>query len=137
MITLPYQRHALNQADALYRPFLWLDLTGPGGQARVQGIVDSGADFSCLPLGYAQILGYPPESLQEFQGSQVQGAMTFYRATQPLSALLPSDSQDGAFQLHPNFVANAEMILWGRLDFFQTWGVGFSEPAKQFTLMRL
>jgi hypothetical protein len=136
MITLPYQRHAFNQEDALARPFLWLDLTGPGGSVRTQGIIDSGADFSCLPYGYAELLGYGAADLAPFQGSQVQGEMTFYRANVTTRALLPGDTADRAFDLAPNFVKNAEMILWGRLDFFRAWGIAFDERGQRFTLVR-
>jgi len=98
--------------------------------------VDSGADFSCLPYGYVSLLGYQLHDLTPFQGSQVQGSMTFYRADAPIRALLPGDMEDRAFELHPNFVQNAEMILWGRLDFFQVFTVVINEPAQQLILVR-
>lgn len=118
------------------RPFLWLDLVGPNGSVRTQGIVDSGADFSCLPYGYASLLGYQPADLTELQGTQVQGAMTLYRAATPIRALLPGDMPRNTFELHPNFVENADMILWGRLDFFRVFSVVFTETMQQFTLVR-
>jgi hypothetical protein len=98
-------------------------------------LVDSGADLSCLPYGYAELLGYDDGDLTEYQGTQAQGAMSMYRAAIPIEAQLPGDTRP--FELHPSFIANGEMVLWGRLDLFRVFNVSFSETAQNFALIRV
>jgi len=54
-LVVPYRELGFGGA----RPYLFLHVTGLNGRDRViPGLVDSGADSSVLPAGYAPILGY-------------------------------------------------------------------------------
>lgn len=130
-LTLAYRRGA----DGGARPYLILDVQGPAGATRVDGVVDSGADISSLPYEYAAALGYQPADLEESTGTQASGTITYHRAAAPLVAWLPA-AQMWAFALHPSFVEGAEMALWGRADFFRAWHVSISEPSQQFRIVR-
>ncbi len=136
-VTLPYTlQHPINPKNALARPLLWLDVFGPGGLVRAQGIVDSGADRTSFPLPYGALLGYGSD-VEEKDGRQAGGGMTYYepKPGKVCHAQLPGDPH-GPFPIQPIFVVGAQMILWGRLDFFRAWGVAFSETAQQFTIVR-
>ena len=53
--TLPY-RDVLGHG---HRPYLALQITGVNGRSgAVWGLVDSGADSSCLPLDFARLMDY-------------------------------------------------------------------------------
>src|SRR5690348_4647890 len=85
-VTLPYS----TGADDHPRPFLWLIVRGPrGAEELVQFLIDTGADFSVLPLGYASLLGYEPEELTLEEGNQVKGKVSFFRPADPMRAILP------------------------------------------------
>ena len=43
------------------RPYLVLHVTGPSGASgAIVGVVDSGADSTCLPFSYGSLMGYGP-----------------------------------------------------------------------------
>jgi hypothetical protein len=133
-LTLPYRPGA----DGRPRPLLWIDVHGPSATELVPGLIDSGADYSCFPLGYAPLLGYQASDLALEHGSQVGGAIDFRRAEDPMTAYIAGDAdREFGFEVHPNFVEGADMILLGRLDFMMSWIVVIDEPAKEFTLIRV
>jgi hypothetical protein len=64
------------------RPYLVLSVTGINGQTGlVAGLIDSGADNTVFPAGYAPLMGYTGESLVTVQGTQVGGSVTLRNAT--------------------------------------------------------
>lgn len=64
------------------RPFLVLTVTGPGGaKGAIAGLIDSGADGTVLPAGYASLMGYMAADLIAEQGTQVGGSVTMWQAT--------------------------------------------------------
>lgn len=120
--------------DDVLRPYLWLVLVGPNGsEVLLQGLIDSGADYSCVPLEYAARLGYAPAEGSFGEGTQLRGTIDFWRARDPLHAYLPGD-RTMTFELYPHFVDGAEVTLWGRLDFMGTWEVVISQPRQTFTM---
>jgi hypothetical protein len=102
----------------------------------LRGLIDSGADYSCVPYEYAALLGYSDADMRQEQGGQVQGQVMFWRAPAPLMAMLPGDPEH-SFELHPNFVENSDMTLWGPMDFFRAWHVILTEASQQFSLMKI
>src|SRR5438132_9779777 len=75
------------QAGDQPRPYLVLELTGINGTSgRVPGIVDTGADGTSLPLGYASLMGYTPATLTLETFGQADGTAQGYRAQQPSKA---------------------------------------------------
>lgn len=63
-LVVPYSELGFGGA----RPYLFLQVTGLDGRGRtIPGLIDSGADNSVLPAGYAPIMGY--------SGATVPGAI--------------------------------------------------------------
>lgn len=111
-----------------------MTLVGINGRSgNVIGIVDSGADASCLPFDYATLMGYTVETLHEEAFLQVGGSATAYRATEPCSAFVP-EIPEVVVEMYPLFVRGAEMILWGRTDFMAEFDVRLMEKAQVFTI---
>lgn len=129
--TVPYRDAFQNGV----RPYLTLHLTGPTGlSGDVVGLVDSGADRTCLPLGFATLMGYRAEDLEQEQGQQVSGTMDMWNARMPSPAYVVGLAEI-TFELWPSFVLG-DTVLWGRSDFFRAFVVGFDEPEQHFTLTR-
>lgn len=107
---------------------------GPGeGNIMIPGLIDTGADTSILPFGYASLLGYTTNSLRTSQAQQVQGLADVYEATEPSSAWIPGAPQD-TFMMLPIFIQGALNALWGRRDFLQAFPVAFFESRKEFVV---
>lgn len=82
-LVVPYSELGFGGA----RPYLFLQVTGLDGRGRtIPGLIDSGADNSVLPAGYAPIMGYSGANLAFVQGSQVSGSVTLRCATKPAAA---------------------------------------------------
>lgn len=118
------------------RPYLVLNVTGPTGVTQtIIGLVDSGADMTSLPMGFATLLGYTSGDLDLQQGTQANGVMNMWVANKPCTAIVP-ELPDPVFEVTPCFLAGSQSPLWGRCDLFQAFGVGFDEQAQAFTLSR-
>lgn len=118
------------------RPYLFLHVTGLDGRGRViPGLIDSGADRSVLPAGYAPIMGYSGADLAFVQGSQVSGSVTLRRATTPAAAYVP-EFPDLIFDMAPFFVDGCQHALWGRADLMRHFDVTIMERLQQFSLTR-
>lgn len=116
------------------RPFLVLTVTGPTGvKGPIAGLIDSGADGTVLPAGYASLMGYSAADLVAEQGTQVGGSVTMWQATKPSRALVP-EMADIVFDLHPCFVHGCQTALWGRKDLMNHFDVAIMERRKQFSL---
>lgn len=118
--------------DGRPRPYLDLLLgreTPP--QRPVQGLLDTGADVSCLPSEYAAILGLTPQDL-EHQATARHEQPLVDQSIPPIFAQLPGD-RERTFELRPIFLPDTPQILWGR-DLMQFYTVSFAEREQQFTL---
>jgi hypothetical protein len=108
--------------------------TGPNGESgAIMGIVDSGADTTSLPMGYASLMGYDPSMLVEETFNQVSGTGTAYRATVPCTAVVP-EIPDIEVELFPQFVLGSDLALWGRMDFMKRFEVTIQEFNQNFTI---
>jgi hypothetical protein len=59
------------------RPYLVLHVTGiNGASGLIPGLLDTGADSTVLPAGYAPLMGYTASDLETKQGTQVGGSVT-------------------------------------------------------------
>jgi hypothetical protein len=116
------------------RPFLTLHLTGPNGHGEaLPGLVDSGADFSCLPTSTARLLGYTRKTLRERDIRQIDGVVEALQATVPITAYVLGLSSM-TFELMPLFIRDCQP-LWGRSDFFRAFrSVAFDEGTPQLVL---
>lgn len=57
------------------RPYLVLSVTGVNGQTGlVAGLIDSGADNTVLPAGYAPLMGYTGDSLVTVKAPRLAAA---------------------------------------------------------------
>jgi hypothetical protein len=121
-----------------YRPYLVLTVTGPDGSKRgpIAGLIDTGADGTVLPSGYAPLMGYTVADIVAEQGTQVGGSVTMWRATRPSQAYIP-ELPDVVFAFNPCFVQGCQIPLWGRSDLMQHFDVTIMERHKQFSLTRV
>ncbi|HEV2944374.1 MAG TPA: hypothetical protein VGX26_04600 [Solirubrobacteraceae bacterium] len=116
------------------RPFLILNVTGPGGaKGPIAGLIDTGADGTVLPAGYAPLMGYSPADIAAQQGAGVGGSVTMHQATKPSKAVIP-EIPDFEFEINPCFVEGCQIALWGRKDLMQHFDVKIMERKKQFAL---
>jgi hypothetical protein len=127
---LPYR----NAFGTGHRPYLALHVTAPTGRhGAVVGLIDSGADATSLPFGYAALMGYQPDQLEKREAGQAAGTMDIWVARVPCEAFVIG-LPDVVFDLWPCFVDGGRSVLWGRRDFFRTFGVVFEESARTFAL---
>lgn len=119
------------------RPFLVLTITGPGGaKGPIPGLIDTGADGTVLPAGYAPLMGYSPADIAAQQGAGVGGSVTMHQATKPSTASIP-EMPDFEFEINPCFVDGCQIALWGRKDLMQHFEIKIMERRKQFSLARV
>jgi hypothetical protein len=96
----------------------------------VLGLVDSGADDSCFPDGYAPLMGFADSDLESFAGTQAGGEAIFRCAKQSVEAWLP-EMPERRIKFQPTFIGGRQ-ALWGRGDFFAAFRVSFDEPGESF-----
>jgi hypothetical protein len=115
------------------RPYLALRLTGiNGASGRVTGLIDSGADITQLPLGYASLMGYDGTTLEPMTVGTAAAPTQVLRATRPCAAYLLG-LPEVQLSLLPVFSASP-YVLWGRTDFMATFTVTIDEKKQRFTL---
>ncbi len=89
------------------RPYLALHVTGINGTSgRIVGLLDTGADTTLLPLGYASLMGYGPQTLTAATVGTAGAPADAHRADVPCAAQVVGIG-DVALELHPVFVASA------------------------------
>lgn len=116
------------------RPYLVLHVTGINGQSGlIPGLLDTGADSTVLPAGYAPLMGYTGADLQTVPGTQVSGSVTLRNATKPSSAYIP-EMPGLVFDVMPCFVHGCQNALWGRADLMQHFDITLMERKQQFSL---
>lgn len=116
------------------RPYLWLDLRGPNGQSGpVFGLVDTGADVSVLPSGYASLMGYGPSDLDTEQIHGVGGDVDAFRPKVPATANVLG-IENYTFDMSPMFLSGSD-VLWGRADFMKHFSVLVEEDALELSLL--
>lgn len=116
------------------RPYLRLFLTGPSGPPLpTPGLLDTGADWTVLPIELADLLGHPWPALRSGRVEQPSGSLTAWRSRLSTRAVLP-DLPDQPFELDPLFVPGVRYLLWGRQDFLRAWDVLVSERRRRFEL---
>jgi hypothetical protein len=119
------------------RPYLVMDMTGPNGKmGKVWGLVDSGADITSLPYGFASLMGYTVADLQPRMGTQAGGNLVCHLALKPCHAVV-LEIPDLVIEMHPVFVEGSQAPLWGRGDFMRHFGVTIMELQQSFVITRL
>jgi hypothetical protein len=119
----------------LPRPYLMMYVQGADGRGRtVTGIVDSGADSTSFPFDYAALFGYDATSLREEAFIHAGGAGIAYMALHPCKAHVP-EIPDVVFDIYPQFIRGAQMVLWGRRDFMRTFDVTIQEADQRFIVV--
>jgi hypothetical protein len=98
----------------------------------VRALVDSGADFSILPMGYASYLGVDINVCEEQPCTTAGGSGTVFVHPIPLEAEI--QAMNIRFAMKSAFTEYANTILLGRADFFKRFLVTLDEPAQTFTL---
>lgn len=121
-----------SEGDA--RPYLLLHVgafAGPGG--NIWGLLDTGADVTCLPLAYASLIGYRADQLESAKSGSASGPMTTWRSLVPVHAELVGAAGQH-FEMWPSFAEGLDVPLWGRRDVLLAFPTLFDEAAKTFTL---
>jgi hypothetical protein len=130
-LLIPYRELGFGGA----RPYLFLHVAGLDGRGRtIPGLIDSGADSSVLPAGYAPLLGYGRADLDRVEGSQVGGSVALLRAIRPSTAYIP-EFPELAFEMAPFFVHGCQHALWGRADLMRHFDITISERRQQYLLV--
>jgi hypothetical protein len=118
------------------RPYLAFDVTGINGESgRIMGLLDSGADTTALPAGYAALMGYQAAQLERIEVGTATGSGHGWRALQPCTATVVGATPPAlTLSLHPTFVETASP-LWGRGDVMHMFvAVAIEDAAQRFTL---
>jgi len=116
------------------RPYLTLMLIGINQQrGNVIGLVDSGADTTQLPLGYASLMGYDQTTLSTSQIGTAGAVTQVFQAKQPCEAFVVGLA-GVVFKLAPVFSPSSPYVLWGRSDFMAAFGVSIYEARQEFEL---
>jgi hypothetical protein len=114
------------------RPYVVLQLTGLNGRGGpVIGLIDSGADMTQLPIGYASLMGYGADQLEQITIGTAGSAAEAFRAKVPCTAVVVGIPQV-SIDLKPVFSASSSYVLWGRTDFMATFGVTIMEKSQEF-----
>ncbi len=109
-------------------------VTGTNGQGSpVLGIVDSGADSTCFPYGYASLMGYDPSTLNPQTTGHAAGTALTYLGTMPASMVLP-ELPSLTVEFYPRFCEGLQFALWGRADFMAQFEVTFVQAEQRFLL---
>lgn len=95
--------------------------------------MDSGADNTSLPLGFAALMGYDGATLRRQDGQGAGGTINTWVAQQSSQAEVPGWDGSG-YEILPTFLEGGQMALWGRTDFFQRFDVAFHERRQAFVL---
>lgn len=93
-------------------------------------LVDSGADWSVIPLELAPRLGVDLGECRHVPGHSAGGRTEFYEWEGKLTAEL----MERQIPLHVMFGA-VPIVLLGREDFFANFQVSFDQRGKRFTLV--
>jgi hypothetical protein len=113
-------------------PALPIHVHGLDGQEiHVLGLVDSGADCTCFPIVFAELLGIDLSACTMRRGSTAGGAHEQFRWEPGLQA----DVAGETLTLSAVFTASPIALL-GRQDFFRVFEVQFDERQSVFMLTR-
>jgi hypothetical protein len=118
------------------RPYLALHLIGINGQSGpIVGLLDSGADTTALPAGYAALMGYQAPQLERVEVSTAKGSGHAWRAIVPCTASVVGATPPLlTSEMRPTFVETATP-LWGRGDVMRMFvAVAIEDAAQRFTL---
>jgi hypothetical protein len=118
----------------LDRPYLGMQLTGLNRKTEtVFGILDTGADQTALPFGYAPLLGYSADDVRAQPTTQAGGSLVVQLALRPVTAVVP-EIEDVVIEIHPLFVLGSTTVLWGRRDVMRHFDVTIMESQQAFSL---
>ena len=116
------------------RPYLVLHLTGiNGAHGDVVGLIDSGADITQLPMGFASLMGYTAAELEPLTVGTAGNPTSVLRAKQACTGIVPGLPQVECTML-PAFCASSPFVLWGRTDVMSMFGVMIEESKQRFAL---
>jgi hypothetical protein len=116
------------------RPYLAMLLVGSNASPQVAtGLIDSGADISQLPIGYASLMGYAAADLEPVTATTAGSPTQVFRAKTSCHGQVIG-IPDVTIELQPAFSSASPSVLWGRMDFMAAFGVTLDEKQQQFGL---
>ncbi|MBI3637691.1 MAG: retroviral-like aspartic protease family protein [Candidatus Rokubacteria bacterium] len=124
---IPYRRHGGPEEPK--RP--WLELYIGGIPIRYYALVDSGSDYSVIPLDLARRIGLQFDESQPEEGAATGGqSFRYWEATNQLAI----QTEVGGLTFDEAMVAEGDDFILGRHDFFRRYRVSFNEPAQEFEI---
>jgi len=114
-------------------PVLPIVVHGVKNRMPARAIVDSGADYSFIPITFAQHLGVDPAQCVQERCNTAGGVSTLYI----WQAGLEAEIQQMRMRIHlKTAFSETPFVLLGREDFFNAFKVAFDQRAQRFTLER-
>lgn len=115
------------------RPYLAINMVGINGSSgHIVGLVDSGADITQLPVGYASLMGYDAPKLEPINVGTAGAIAQALRAKEPCTGQVIG-IPDVMVDFSPVF-SSSPFVLWGRTDFMAVFGISIYEKRQQFML---
>ena len=112
-------------------PALPIILHGERNHVPVAGIVDSGADYSFIPLAFASTLGIDLAACKREDCNTAGGMSTQYI----WQAGLDAEVQALGMNVHlKTAFSETPFVLLGREDFFEAFKISFDHRGLKFTL---
>jgi hypothetical protein len=117
------------------RPYLSLHFTGINqASGAVIGLLDTGADTTALPNGYASLMGYQSSQLERVEVGTAGGASYAWQAKAPcIATVVGATPPELTLSLRPAFVESATP-LWGRGDVMRLFALTIEDANECFTL---
>ena len=112
-----------------------MHITGINGRSGpILGLLDTGADSTALPIGFASLMGYSAASLTSMIVGTAGSPVNAFRATQDSTANVIG-IQGMPIALRPVFTpGTSASVLWGRSDLMSHFDIMFSERRQTFEL---